>query len=278
MDRNSLIQLYFYKGLNYKEICLLLSLRHGYDISLRHLKRILKSYGLCRRKHWSNIDDLAAFVEAQTVAFESLHGYRWMHLHALQSGYTVSREIIRQLQHIVDEAGVENRRRRRLKRRVYIAKGPNFIWHLDSYDKLKPYGLCINGCIDGFSRYVVWLKAYITSSDPTVIGRYFVDTIEQLQLTPRLVRSDLGTENVTVAAIQQFLRRDGADSRAGERSYLSGTSQNNQRIEQWWSTLRKQCSEVYIQTLHSLKENGDFTGSDFDKELIRFCFLRLLQV
>ena len=30
-----------------------------------------------------------------------------------------------------------------------IWQGPNFLWHCDGYDKLKPYGLCIHGCIDG---------------------------------------------------------------------------------------------------------------------------------
>ena len=26
---------------------------------------------------------------------------------------------------------------------------PNFVWHLDGYDKLKPYGFAIHACIDG---------------------------------------------------------------------------------------------------------------------------------
>ena len=34
-------------------------------------------------------------------------------------------------------------------RTVYM-QGPNFIWHVDSYDKLKPFGFPINGCIDGY--------------------------------------------------------------------------------------------------------------------------------
>lgn len=51
------------------------------------------------------------------------------------------------------------RSRRRLQRRVYHNKGPNYLWHLDAYDKLKPYGICIHGCIDGFSRHIMWLKA-----------------------------------------------------------------------------------------------------------------------
>lgn len=29
-------------------------------------------------------------------------------------------------------------------------QGPNYVWHLDGYDKLKPYGFAIHACIDGF--------------------------------------------------------------------------------------------------------------------------------
>ena len=31
---------------------------------------------------------------------------------------------------------------------VYV-QGPNYLWHVDGYDKLTPYGLNIHGCIDG---------------------------------------------------------------------------------------------------------------------------------
>ena len=34
-------------------------------------------------------------------------------------------------------------------------QGPNFLWHLDGYDKLSPYNFCIHGCIDGYSHAVV---------------------------------------------------------------------------------------------------------------------------
>lgn len=30
-----------------------------------------------------------------------------------------------------------------------VIQGPDFVWHLDGYDKLKPYGFAIHGYIDG---------------------------------------------------------------------------------------------------------------------------------
>ena len=34
-----------------------------------------------------------------------------------------------------------------------MLQGPDFVWHLDRYDKLKPYGFVIHGCIDGYVSY-----------------------------------------------------------------------------------------------------------------------------
>ena len=75
-----------------------------------------------------------------------------MHLRCTFAGYKVSMENVRLILKVLDPEGVEIRRRRRLVRRRYYAKGPNYSWHVDSYDKLKPYWIAINGCIDGFSR------------------------------------------------------------------------------------------------------------------------------
>ena len=38
----------------------------------------------------------------------------------------------------LDPQGVEVRSRRRLRRRVYVSKGPNYQWHIDGYEKLNP--------------------------------------------------------------------------------------------------------------------------------------------
>ena len=106
--------------------------------------------------------EVASFIEGQVSASRQLHGHRFMHLRCLSNGLVVSRETVRIILTIIDPVGVELRRSRRLGRRRYRVKGPNCVWRivcLDSYDKLKPYGICINGCIDGFSRYILWLES-----------------------------------------------------------------------------------------------------------------------
>lgn len=77
----------------------------------------------------------------------------------------------------------------------------------DSYDKLKPFGICTNGCIDGFSRKMIItdLNAYTTRSDPKLIGGYYIGAVHHLGGCPRVVRGDLGTENGHVKDFQHLL-------------------------------------------------------------------------
>ena len=65
---------------------------------------------------------------------------------------------------------------------------------------------------------------------------------------------------------------------ADERSFMVGQSIANQRIEAWWSILRKECAQLLMNLFTELQHEGDFTGNWMDKELIRFCFMQLIQV
>ena len=83
--------------------------------------------------------------------------------------YTVwlysKQETVRLLLQIIDPLGVQPRSKGKLRRRIYSNPGPDFKWHID-IDKLNPYGICINGCIYGYSRQIIWLEAFKTNSDP----------------------------------------------------------------------------------------------------------------
>lgn len=274
--RDHLVYLYFKLGFSQNEIMYYLTTKHGIVLSKRHLKRILKYQQLFRRKH-SNVIEVALFMADKMRESAQLQGYRWMHQECLAHGLRVSRDTVRHLLGILDPNGVNQRRRRRLQRRLYRGVGPNFTWHMDSYDKIKPYGICINGCIDGFSRKMVWLEAHYTSSDPRVIAGYFMKSVINEQGCPRRVRADMGTENGTVRHLQTFLRRNGQDGLAGNSSFVYGQSIANQRIEAWWSILRKESMQFWMNLFAELKDNGDFSGNMLDKNLIQFCFITLIQ-
>lgn len=151
----------------------------------------------------------------------------------------IERRLLREL----DVACTEQRRSHRLRRREYRNPGPNYCWHADGYDKLKPYGFHIHACIDGYSRRVLWLSVNRTNNNPTVIAGYFLQSAEVYHGCPVLPRTDRGTENTVMAAMQFYLfRRNGNDELASGGAHCYGPSTSNQRIESWWAQLRKSLS------------------------------------
>ena len=68
-----------------------------------------------------------------------------------------------------------------------MVAGPNFISHIDGYDKLKPYGFCIHSAIDGYSRCILWLEVGPSNNDPMVTIQNYVDCMRQLGGCPQVV-------------------------------------------------------------------------------------------
>ena len=78
------------------------------------------------------------------------------------------------------------RRAHRLRRRSYMNPAPNFAWHVDWYDKLKPYAFPIHGCVDGCSRRVMWLKVCRTNNDPSHVASFFYECVKITNGCPRI--------------------------------------------------------------------------------------------
>ena len=69
---------------------------------------------------------------------------------------------------------------RHLRQRKYVYEGSNSCWHADGYDKLKPYGFPLHGCIDGYLSRILWLKVTKLNSHAKVPAAYYVDTMKEL--------------------------------------------------------------------------------------------------
>ena len=95
--------------------------------------------------------------------------------HALHfEGIPVPRCIVAQLLKELDPEGCQLRRAKRLRRRSYHNQGPN---HVDGYNKLRPYGLPIHGCIDGWRRKILWLQVARTNNSPHVPATLFLGCV-----------------------------------------------------------------------------------------------------
>ena len=76
VERDELIERYFRTELGYNEILIVLGLLHGITLSIRQLKRILRSRGLRRRVNRS--DQVCRATEEELRGSGSTIGYRQM--------------------------------------------------------------------------------------------------------------------------------------------------------------------------------------------------------
>ena len=275
-SEKEIITEYFNRGFEYRSILLFLQRFHGFTMSVSTLKRRLRRYGLKKRGVTFSEHQIAQM--RQIIQNEirdspsSLLGYRGM-WSKLKTTYkiVVPRDIVMNMLREVDPEGTQERKSRRLKRRTYLSAGPNDTWHIDGYDKLKPYGLPIHGCVDGFSRKILWLRVCKTNNNPVVTACHFLRLVKENYVCPKLVRTDCGTENGIIAAMQCTLTNN-------ENGHRYGTSVANQRIENWWSHKRRAFSNWVMDYFKALVDEGKLLlGNYFHMECIRYVFSDLLQ-
>jgi len=126
----------------------------------------------------------------------------------------------------------------------------------------------VHSCIDGYSRRILWLRCSFSNHRPGIIASYFLDCVSVVGGFPATLRTDCGTANVMIAAIQSLV--------SGHHVY--GTSPGNQRIEAWWSFYRRQHSQWWIDLFETLVSSGSFhPGNVCQTDCIRYCFMPIVQ-
>ena len=161
-------------------------------ICVRMLERLCRKLSMYRRIKQTNLEDMVAFLQTKIAGNGQNQGYQWLNWCAIQRGYVVSQDTIGQLMKLLDPEGVEGVEQRRVQRHCH-SKAPNVLWHMDGYNKLKPFGIAISGCIDGFRHYFVWTEAYTTNNNPKVIADDYVSSTALLGGCLERLRADRGT-------------------------------------------------------------------------------------
>ena len=300
-DERLVIEHYFERGFRYDTIVHFLAKYHDIYMNVRTLKRKLHHYGLRRRNQSHSEHTVREIVKREIEGPSSLLGYRGMwnklypasrvsfdlprqirkiegdsvrRVNKLRTSYnvTVPRDMVMRILRELDPDASALRKARKLQRRSYVSPGPNATWHVDGYDKLKPYGLPIHGCVDGFSRRIMWLKVCKSNNDPVIPAGFFLHAVEENGMRPMLVQTDCGTENGILAALQCSL--------AGEvAAHRYSSSHANQRVENWWSHSKRGYPAWVIDFFKALVAEGKLSlGNQLQMECVWFVFSDFLQL
>eukprot|EP00794_Sanderia_malayensis_P010667 gene10667-11796_t len=213
-------------GMNWTEIASLLG------ISVRTLwdkRQLFQNFMDMEFNDMSN-DELDGVV-AEIIRISPSSG-ETMVAGALRSrGIKVQRWRMRDSMKRVDPIGKIARKLFLVRRRIYSVRSPNALWHIDSHHKLIRWRIVTHGCIDGFSRLIIYLHSCCNNKAETV-KCLFEDAISGFYW-PRRVRSDQGMENVEVAKL--MLAKFGID----RKPVFTGRSVHNQRIERLWKDVNE---------------------------------------
>ena len=117
-----------------------------------------------------------------------------------------------------------------------------------------------------------------SNNNPKIPARLYLDAVQELGGCPSILQTDCGTENVIMATMQSHLRANGNDQFSGTKAHRYGSSPANQRIEGWWSFLKRSRSSWWINLFKNMCESGALElGKSFHMENLWFCYSKVIQ-
>ena len=155
-----------------------------YAWSLRTLDRRLRYFEITFTDRSATVDQVEAAVKHEMEGPGKLLGYRAMYKKLRQvHDLCVPRDLVHAVMYNVNPAALEERTpqfKQKKQKGHFMSKGTDWVHSLDGHDKLMGYQnstfpLAVYACIDTCSRKVLWAKVWTSNSDPSVIGRFYLE-------------------------------------------------------------------------------------------------------
>ena len=127
-NTEDIIKYYFNKGTQYKKIVQFLKGYHDIEISVRTLKRWLSEMGLKRKVKPPIDDSVCHIIKSEIRNTSEIKGYRsiWQKLR-VSYGIAANRDEVVKIVKDINPEQSQNRRARKLHRRIYTSPGPNAV-------------------------------------------------------------------------------------------------------------------------------------------------------
>ncbi len=287
MDLKCDLQKYVNQNLRRSEIIDFLQRDYpNYCWSLPTLDRRLRFFDIYYIDQSTSLQNVSEAVKKELEGPGRLLGYRAMY-HKLQNEHDirVPRHLIHNMMAHFDPDGLEARnlqKRHKRKKKPFEWDGPLSLVTLDGHDKLCVYQnwtfpLAVYGCLDTFSRKILFLFLSHSNSDPLIIGNKYLEYLTETQVLPNTLRIDRGTETGKMASIHVFLRSKFGDLDDAVDSIVFGPSTTN-KIERWWRDLHERLEKYFKQQLSELLSNREYDPQNLlDRKLLYYVYKPIIE-
>ena len=289
-DDQELIQdLKSYVAQNFKRLEVLDFVKRDYshyEWSLPTLARRLKEFDIKYIDYTTDIDTVREAVSKEMDGPGKLLGYRAMNLKLrTEHNIKVPRHLVHTVMQEVDPEGLEERsilKKKKKKKIPFQSEGSLWLVSLDGHDKLYGYQnwtfpLGVYGCLDTFSRKILFLFLCYSNSDPDVIGKRYLQYLVRTGTLPRYLRIDKGTETGKMCTIHTYLasKLDLFDDPLS--SIIYGPSTSN-KIERWWRDLHHRLEKYFKDQLTTLLNGREYDSGDIiDRQILAYVYLPVVQ-
>lgn len=162
-----------------------------YAWSVRTLDRRLRHFEIRFHDQGVTVDQVQEAVRQELQGPGKLLGYRALHQKIRQvHDLAVPRDLVHAVMYDQDPDGLERRTpgfKTKKEKGNFTSRGPNWVHSCDGHDKLMGYQnstfpIAVYGCLDTCSRKVVWIKVWVSNSDPKLIGRFYLENLYEKKL------------------------------------------------------------------------------------------------
>ena len=258
-----------------------------YNWSLATLDRRLRHFGI----HYIYYDTPLA-VGSDTVQKElegpgRLQGYRALNQKLrTEHNVQVPRHLVYNMIAELDPEGLEARSLQRRKKKLkgqFTSEGPLWVASLDGHDKLcgfqnSTFPLGVYGCIDTFSRKILFLFVCHSNSNPLIVGKMYLRYLFETELLSRNLRVDRGTETGKMATIHVYLLNKHEVMNDPTDAIIYGPSTSN-KIGRWWRELHERLEKFFKEQLTMLLRGREYDPhSALDRQLLAYVFIPVVQL
>ena len=257
-----------------------------YPWSMPTLSRRLKHFGIKYINYETPLEAVTDAVSKELNGPGRCLGYRALNQKLRnERNIKVPRHLVHNVLAELNPEGLESRavNKKIKKQKVpFSSEGPLWLVSLDGHNKLCSYQnwtflLCIYGCLDTFSRKILYLFVSRSNSDPMIVGKKYLEYLTEHRVMPLVHRLDKGTEMGKMSTPHAFLVNKAEIMDDAVDSIIYGPSTSN-KIERWWHDLHERFERYFREHLAYLLQRRYYDPHNAEhRQLMAYVFIPVIQ-